>query len=244
MARRTDSRPRHQQVAADLRAQIMSGLLPAGAQLPSTPQLAEQYECAPATIQGAMKLLKDERFLEGRPGKGVFVRRRQPFIVTATAYKTPEPGGYSYDLLHVGEVAPPADVAHALGLRDGERCVERHRIMLHAGDPIELSWSYYPLSIAEGTPLAARARISGGAPRALAGLGFPERTFEDRVSVRQPRTEEVVMLDLPADVPVIRQFRVVRSDGGRPVEASVLIKGGHLFEVMYRQQAEPGAGAP
>ncbi|MGR6924143.1 GntR family transcriptional regulator [[Actinomadura] parvosata] len=242
MARRVDSRPRHQQVAADLRAQIMSGVLPAGAQLPSTPQLAEQYGCAPATIQGAMKLLKEERFLEGQPGRGVFVRQRQPFTVTATAYKTPAPGGYSYDLLHVNEVEPPVDIAQALDLDEGEQCVERHRVLLHDGDPIELSWSYYPLDIASGSPLARRAKIKGGAPKVLADLGFPQRTFEDRVSVRQPRTEEVVMLDLPADVPVIRQFRVIRSDDGRPVEASVLIKGGHLFEVLYQQPAQPETG--
>ncbi|MGP3929098.1 GntR family transcriptional regulator [Nonomuraea sp. KM88] len=227
-------------MAADLRAHIMSGLLPSGAQLPSTQQLAEQYGCAPATVQGAIKLLKDERFLEGQPGKGVFVRQRQPFAVTAAAYKTPVPGGYGYDLLRVSEVEPPADVAHALDLNEGERCVERHRVLLHAGDPIELSWSYYPLAIAQGTPLARQVRIKGGAPKALADLGFPERIFEDRISVRQPRTEEVVLLDLPSDVPVIRQFRVIRSDAERPVEASILIKGGHLFEVLYRQLAQPG----
>ncbi|MEV0613264.1 UTRA domain-containing protein [Nonomuraea sp. NPDC050404] len=146
----------------------------------------------------------------------------------------------SYDLLHVRAVEPPADVAHALDLDKDERCVERHRTLLHAGEPIELSWSYYPLAIAEGTSLAGQGKIKGGAPKVLAELGFPQPTFEDRVSVRQPRTEEVVMLDLPADVPVIRQFRVIRSDNERPVEASVLIKGGHLFEVRYQQQAQPG----
>ncbi|YCK35207.1 GntR family transcriptional regulator [Actinomadura sp. ATCC 39365] len=244
MARRTDSRPRQQQVAADLRTQIMSGELAAGAQLPSTLQLADQYTCATATIQGAIKLLKDEGLLQGAPGKGVFVRQRQPFVVTATAYKTPTPGGYKYELLHVREVTPPADVAQALQLEDGEQAIERHRLLLHADIPIEMSWSYYPSRIAAGTPLAGRGKIKGGAPRVLAELGFPEREFQDRISVRQPRTEEVEALDLPIEVPVIRQFRVIYSDGGAPVEASILVKGGHLFEVLYRQTAQPEAGEP
>ncbi|MFB4275689.1 GntR family transcriptional regulator [Nonomuraea sp. MTCD27] len=238
LPRRIDSRPRHQQVAADLRAQIMAGLLRADEQLPSTPQIAERYECATATVQGAIKLLKDEGFIEGRPGKGVFVRHRQLFVVTATAYKTPSPGGYSYDLLHVKEVQPPVDIAHALGLEENEKAVERHRVLRHASDPIELSWSYYPLRIAAGTPLAGRGKIKGGAPRVLADLGFPERRLEDRVSVRQPRTEEIESLDLPAEVPVIRQFRVIYSDDNMPVEVSILVKGGHLFEVLYQQDAE------
>jgi GntR family transcriptional regulator len=220
----------------------MSGALAAGTQLPSTPQLADQYECATATVQGAIKLLKDEGFLRGQPGKGVFVRQRQPFIVTATAYKTPTPGGYSYELLHVREVEPPIDISLALRLDKGERAIERHRILLHAGNPIELSWSYYPSRIAAGTALAGRGKIKGGAPKVLADLGFPEKEFEDRISVRQPRTEEVEALDLPAEVPVIRQFRVIYSNGDVPIEVSILVKGGHLFEVLYRQEARPETG--
>jgi GntR family transcriptional regulator len=33
---------------------------------------------------------------------------------------------------------------------------------------------------------------------------------------------------------VIRQLRVIYSDGDRPVEASVLVKGAHLYELLYR----------
>ncbi|EHK88712.1 GntR family transcriptional regulator [Saccharomonospora azurea SZMC 14600] len=38
---------------------------------------------------------------------------------------------------------------------------------------------------------------------------------------------------------MIRQLRVIYSDNERPVEASVLIKGGHLYELLYRQTVEP-----
>jgi GntR family transcriptional regulator len=114
--------------------------------------------------------------------------------------------------------------------------VIRRRLMRHKGEPVELDMSYYPSEIAAGTELADPGRIRGGAPRALAELGYPERYFTDRVSVRMPTTEEIGLLDLP-NVPVIRQFRVIYSDDDRPVEASVLIKGGHLYELLYRQSA-------
>jgi GntR family transcriptional regulator len=68
----------------------------------------------------------------------------------------------------------------------------------------------------------------------LAELGYPQRYFVDAVSARMPTTEEVDLLALP-DVPVIRQFRVVYSDDHRPVEVSVLVKGSHLYELLYRQ---------
>ncbi|MGH3809216.1 MAG: GntR family transcriptional regulator [Pseudonocardiaceae bacterium] len=50
MASTRDGRPRHQQIAAELRAQIMSGELAPGAQLPSTQHLVRQYAAANATI--------------------------------------------------------------------------------------------------------------------------------------------------------------------------------------------------
>ncbi|MEU7748716.1 GntR family transcriptional regulator [Nonomuraea sp. NPDC049158] len=238
MGTRLDSRPRHQQIAAELRAEIMSGDLKAGEQLPSTPHLVARFNAANATIQRALQALKDEGFVRGHAGKGVFVRDRRPLVVNASTYKTPGPREYSYELLKVGEVTPPSDVAAAFTISGDDLVVLRHRLLLHDGAPVELSWSYYPVSIAAGSPLAARGRIRDGAPQALADLGFPQRHFTDRISVRQPTETEVQGLDLPPDVPVFRQFRVVYSDGERPVEASVLIKGGHLYELSYHQTAD------
>ena len=106
-----DGRPRHQQVAADLRARIMSGELPPGEQLPSTAQLVEHYNAANATVQRALGALKDEGFLTSRMGKGVYVRDRAQFVVQAATYIAPSDQAYSYRLLEVAEVAPPADVA-------------------------------------------------------------------------------------------------------------------------------------
>jgi len=229
----SDGRPRHQQIAAHLRSLIMSGDLAAGAQLPSTQQLVDRYGAANATVQRALGALKDEGFLRSRAGKGVYVRERPPLTIDAQPYLAPADNAYSYRLLEVAEVRPPADVAQILGLPEAGTAVVRHRLLSHDGEPVELSWSYYPVDIAAGTELAGRARIRGGAPRVLADLGFPRRAFDDRLSTRMPTTEELVALDLPDDVPVIRQLRVVHSDGLRPVEVSVLVKGGHRYELRY-----------
>jgi len=236
VAQRNDDRPRHEQVAADLREQIMAGEFSPGAPLPSTPRLVERYGVANPTIQKALRALKDEGFLYSQQGKGVYVRNRQPFLVEASPYFTPSPGGYSYDLLEVAEVRPPREVAEALNLPAQGTAVVRRRLTRHKGEPVELDVSYYPAEIAGATELAGSSKIRGGAPRVLADLGYPQRDFTDRISVRMPTTEEIELLDLP-NVPVIRQFRVIYSDGERPVEASVLIKGGHLYELLYRQSA-------
>lgn len=212
----------------------MSGDLAAGAQLPSTQQLVERYGVANATIQRALGALKDEGFLNSQVGKGVYVFDRRPLTVEAAPYLVPKEKAYVYQLLDVAEVRPPVEVAEVFGLDEDDVAVVRHRLLLHGSDPVELSWSYYPTGIAAGTVLSGRGKIRGGAPRALADLGYPQRGFVDRLSVRMPTTEELEALELPDDVPVVRQFRVVHSDDLRPVEASVLIKGGHRYELMYR----------
>lgn len=236
MVKREDKRPEREQVASDIRAQIMAGEFEPGQQLPSTSELVERFGVAGTTIQKALGILKDEGFLMSRQGKGVFVRDRQPFRVPATAYFPPSPGGYSYEILDVSEVAPPTEVAQELGLSADDRVIVRKRLMRHGGDPVELDYSYYPADLARGTPLARNGRIRGGSPRVLAELGYPQDGFVDRVSSRMPTSEEIEVLDLP-QVPVIRQFRIMRSVGGRTVEVSVLVKGAHLYEVSYQQSA-------
>lgn len=234
MVRHVDGRPRHQQIAAALRAQILSGDLPAGTKLPSTQNLVEAYATSNATIQRALAVLKDEGFISSHVGKGVYVRSKQPLVVEAASYITPSPDGFAYELLEVSEVQPPHEVRAAFGLSDSETATMRRRLLRYQGEPVELSWSYYPNAIARGTALAVPRRIPGGAPVVLKDLGYPQRSVVDTLSARLPTTEEVVALELPADVPVIRQLRVVRSDRQQSVEATVMIKGAHLYELRYQ----------
>lgn len=236
MAARSEERPPYETTAAELRALIMSGDLAPGTQLPSTTVLVERFGVSSTTIQKALAVLKGEGYLTSRQGKGVYVRDRQPFRVEVGVYFKPVPGGYSYELLEVAEVPAPAEVAQGLRIEVGEHAVLRRRMLRHAGRPVEIEWSYYPLELAAGTELAGPHRVRGGAPKVLADLGYPQRYFVDAVSARMPTSEEAELLALP-DVPVIRQFRIVLSDDDRPVEASVMVKGAHLYELLYRQPA-------
>lgn len=64
-----------EQVAADLRAEIESGELPAGSKLPSEPDLAELYGVARVTVRTAVSRLRDEGLLKRTTGRGTFVTR-------------------------------------------------------------------------------------------------------------------------------------------------------------------------
>jgi GntR family transcriptional regulator len=66
--------PPYRQLAALLRAQIQSGELAPGTQLPTILQLAAKYEVATITVRKAITLLKDEGLVVGVGGYGTFVR--------------------------------------------------------------------------------------------------------------------------------------------------------------------------
>jgi GntR family transcriptional regulator len=181
LPRNRDIRPRHQQIAAELRDLIMRGELSPGTQLPSTAQLVERYGAANATIQHALKALKDEGFLDSRVGKGVYVRDRQPFIIDASAYIKPEPGRFRYQLLNVDNVVPPADIADGLQLAPGATAIVRTRILFHDEQPVELS-GWMPIEcrsvLPRYTTVPPAVRVAGPvAGRPMVPV-FPEVPFD------------------------------------------------------------------
>ncbi|MEU9605041.1 GntR family transcriptional regulator [Streptomyces sp. NPDC048057] len=243
-----DRRPLHERMAADLRDEIMSGDLAPGSSLPSTQRLKERFGVSNATVQKALQVLKDERLAIGRAGASVTVREHQQETVRPADFGRPAEPGESYpwlteatkrgkrgsiQLLSVGEVRPPRDVAHRLGLPEGGTAIVREQVLSHDGEPVELVSSYYPLDLAQGTALAEARKIRGGTPALLAEMGHRPRLTVDRVSARVPTQKQYEALRLPTDLPILRTLRVVYSDGDRPIEVTVMAKAGHLYELQY-----------
>ncbi|MBA2807065.1 GntR family transcriptional regulator [Streptomyces sp. KM273126] len=244
----TDRRSLHERIAADLRDDIMSGELPPGAKVPSTVQLKARFDASNATVQKALQLLKDERLVVGRAGAAVTVREHRQRTVRPAAFMAPAGSGEPYPwlteaakhgtsarstILDVVESRPPADVRTALGLPADRLALLRSQILMIDDEPAELVSCYYPLDIARGTAMMDRRRIKGGTPALLAQLGYPPRLSVDRVSARIPTQDQYQALNLPSSLPVLRTLRVVYSDQERPVEATVMVKAGHLYELQY-----------
>ncbi|MEU3066670.1 GntR family transcriptional regulator [Streptomyces sp. NPDC006906] len=243
-----DGRPLHERIAADLRDDIMSGNVAPGDSLPSTARLKERFGAANATVQKALQLLKSEHLVVGRAGASVTVREHRQRTMRPAAYMAPSASGEPYrwlteaansgtrarsTLLDVAEAEPPADVTDALGLPPGGTAIHRRQLLSIDDEPAELVSSYYPLGIADGTAITERRRIPGGTPTLLASLGYPPRLSVDRLSARVATQEQYRLLRLPGDLPVLRTLRVVFSDDDRPIEATVMVKAGHLYEVQY-----------
>lgn len=64
----------YQQVADDLRSQVVSGALPVGSAIPSTAQLMKIYEVSNSAARAAVAELRRQGIVVGQPGKAVYVR--------------------------------------------------------------------------------------------------------------------------------------------------------------------------
>jgi len=62
----------------DLRNKIKAGIYPPGSKLPSTRQLADEYETSPVTVRRAVDSMIELGELIGRQGIGVFVAESDP----------------------------------------------------------------------------------------------------------------------------------------------------------------------
>jgi putative hydrolase of HD superfamily len=69
-----DKRQPNVQIAASIRAAILTGELEPGAQLPTGQELARLFGVSRMTVQTAIRKLRDEGFLRSRTGSGVYVR--------------------------------------------------------------------------------------------------------------------------------------------------------------------------
>jgi DNA-binding transcriptional regulator YhcF (GntR family) len=116
-----DPRPPYQQVAAALRAAILTRKIEPGQKLPSQAELAATYGVARMTIQQALRLLKDEGLTVSRQGSGVFARARterpvglRPHIENAFEAETVriDFSGYTAETLH-GILSEPLDKVRA-----------------------------------------------------------------------------------------------------------------------------------
>jgi GntR family transcriptional regulator len=231
---------------------ILAGDIAPGERLPTTVELTRRYAVTNMSVTRALAILKAEGLVEGQKGRAVVATGRRPIVVPASHYPSPVQPGQAFpwitdaarrervgssQLIEVAEVPAPAQVAAAFALAKGEAVVMRHQLLLLDDEPAELVWTYYLTAVARGTALAEMRRIKGGSPTVLASLGFPLRTTVDQVATRFATVAEFVALKLPADIPVLRQFRVAYTDNLRPVEVTVMIKAGQQYEVQYNLSA-------
>lgn len=240
--------PVQDQIAAYLRDGILNGDFPPGKPLPSSRQLNAQFGAAAQTIRNAINILEKEGLAYTRRGAGVYARQHRQRTMTPASHKNPPTDGGKYqwitvaeqkgltgksELLAVEEVVPPAAVRETFGLGEEEKALLRRQVLYLDDQPCELVEVYFPLDLAHGTPIAENRKIRGGAGRVLLEAGYPPLRCVDKVAARWPTPEQAKALRMPTKLPVLRQFRVTYSVDDKPIQAEIMAKAGHLYELQY-----------
>ena len=221
--------PLYRRIADDLRAQIETGQLQPGSQLPPEEKLGELFKASRNTIRDAIKFLISRGLVETRAGQGTFVADPPDPLVTTLTTKEPGLGGgegaaYLSEAAerHPRSTIPTVELqtalgetAYRLGVPEGTPVVSRHERRFirskrasqpTALDSDETPWSmqtsFYPRSFAlQGAErLLDNEDIDEGTVKYLKKtLHLEQVGYRDWITVRAPRENEVGFFGLPPD---------------------------------------------
>lgn len=242
-----DPRPPYQQLADELRAALASGELGPGDPLPSVRDLAARYRVSNTTASRAIESLKAEGLVDTRPGRGNVVRSKRPVLYVGSYLSADSARGRTpwhlglaeqgftgtQQITDVATVALPAEIAERLNLPTGALGVVRRRVLSVDATPVQLSDSYYPATLAEGTELASPKKLRGYSFAALERLGVKIDHFQDDLYARMPTPAEARLLHLGKGTPVVRLLRVTFADGNTPVEVADQILASDRYVLSY-----------
>ncbi|MBC7299540.1 GntR family transcriptional regulator [Nocardia salmonicida] len=224
--------PPYQQIANDLRDQIVRGDLRPGDKIPSERELAKHWGVSRPTASSAVTVLRRQQLVESRVGSGTVVRdvsaapRARERYDRAAALGTMYSDAETVEFPFVGVVEAPEDVALALGVEPGSAVVRRCRVITneHRG-PIEFSTSWFPADLAEKAPsLLVAERLRGGTLRYLAETLDLRASFaRDQVSARLATETECADLELDAGSAVLVYWLVAYGPGETPLQVDEAI---------------------
>ncbi|MFI6336296.1 GntR family transcriptional regulator [Streptomyces sp. NPDC050535] len=217
--------PKYVRLAQTLQGRIEDGTYPPGSRVPSENQLVQAFGMSRPTVVRALELLKRDGWLESRQGYGTIVRGR-PEVIERKDQRGREalerdesaaPGR----LIEVGQVPVPPRVASHLGVPKRAKVLVRRLLVEEDGEPVELSSSYFPAGLAEGTDLADSTPLAEGLRAHLEArkkVRFDHVT--ERVSARMPSAEEAGLLALPKGEPVLSVLVVACDVSGQALQVT------------------------
>ncbi|HEX3956469.1 MAG TPA: GntR family transcriptional regulator, partial [Trebonia sp.] len=159
--------PKFAQLVDELRRRIEAGEYPPGSLLPSEHQLSRDFGMARPTVVRALRVLRQDGWIETQQGIGSTVRGRPAL----TGLESARHGQSELDrdeAQEAGEpieartVTPPARIAALLNASRDTEMLCRRRLVRQDGEASEVVTWWIPSNLAEGTDLAGPQPIVGG----------------------------------------------------------------------------------
>jgi GntR family transcriptional regulator len=221
-----------------LRDRILRGHYPQGAQLPSESALQGEFAVSRVTIRLALDVLRGTGLVEGRQGKGYFVRPLRPLhdlgrlqgfgemmaLVGVEAHSR---------VLSITETPAAPEVQRALELERHESVVAIRRVRVGGGSALSYDVSFFPLDI--GRRLVeldlARADIFVLIERVLGiELGYADLVLD----VAAAEGEWATHLGVRDSDLVVRIQRLSYDNRGRPIDFEYLYSRPDAFRFSVR----------
>ncbi|MBV2354373.1 GntR family transcriptional regulator [Streptomyces sp. J2-1] len=227
---------KYEQIAEDLRTRVAAGEFGPGELLPSSRDLAEQWQVSRATVVKAYDMLRFDGLVEARQGSG--------FTVAETPLARPAggrgkgssriAGGAPYRRLGAPDrVVPPERIAEALELTPGETALRRSRlVLLDDARPGTLVTAWFPAAVANLSP-----KLSQEGPIAEGTTHYVRRTTGrspaegvDTTTVRLIQPDEALLLEVDALTAVAVVLHVAYDEQHRPLVCEQGVTPSHVFE--------------
>ncbi|WP_082308403.1 GntR family transcriptional regulator [Achromobacter sp. DMS1] len=238
-----DHGPLYAKVETALAAEIASGALPAGSQLPPEDRLVARFEVSRTTVRKAIENLVARGLVEIRRGKGTFVT--PPKITQELTELT----GFVEDMLALGRtptarlldkqlVPAGADAARQLALPPGSLVMRIQRVRLADGLAVSFDETYLPREVGE--------KIASHDLDAEPIFSLLEDKYELALTEAEYRLEAVTAapevaraLEIDAGSAVFLIERTSYTEGRRPIDYEKLHYRGDLIRFVTRLARRP-----
>ena len=211
---------KHAALAAELEKDILSGKYGWEGGLPTTSELAQQWNMSINTVKIALTVLETKDLIERR-GAGYYVNRA-PVLMTqyvppvTLRYARP---GFCKNMGSVKRIAPPAHLAEKINISPSELAVYRVQVSgeLVEGNerPLQVSYRYHLLPVSD-EQIAQMEHTPTYDP-----MWAPEQAAEllshDEITPRLATEGERDILSLPEVTPITSVFEVIRDKDGKPL---------------------------
>lgn len=214
--------PEFQRIYDHYRDQITNGTLLPGERLPTSKDMADEWDVSQATTRRAMAMLKAEGLTTATTRAGTIVAHSP---VGFSGHLAPHPVvrqmastfGAGTDTIYTfaGYDAAPSDVATALGVTVGAAVVRRERQRRLNDQPITMSTSWHPAQHGHLLPeLLEPVNIEGGLHTIEVACNTTIGTLRERIAASSANEQhaEFFEFDLPAAV-LLKEHLWLDTDG-------------------------------
>jgi GntR family transcriptional regulator len=241
---------RQAQIVSELTAEIASGALAPGEQLPSLPELAQRFGVSLVTVRLAIARLRQQGLITSRQGRGNFVRRRTQVRRYGIAryrrsvWEGSEPralldaeagaqGLAVTQHTEVERVPAPAFVAARLpGVAEGTEVYVRQRVTTIDGEINQSADSYFTVETGESAPGVVAGRGPGGHIARINALS-PVTEIQEEISARMPTGAETERFQIPEGTPVLEVIRTYHTEAG-PLDVAQFVIRADMAVFDYR----------